>query len=115
MRNTIKKILKEDFDWVSSQHDLPLDDIKELSDQHEKILNLKIKLREYLDGKEGMENFDYSTRPNHEEHKGHYIVEQVREIYNEVNNIEGSLRDLPSSLEHLEYLVTGIDTENDEY
>lgn len=122
MRNTIKKILKEnEFEWVTNQVDLPLNEIKKLSNQYETILKLKIKLEQYLVGKEGMEDIDYSDRrindDNHlMKYRNQYIIEQIREIYNEVNNVEGSVLDLSSSLDHLEFLITGIDTtENDEY
>jgi hypothetical protein len=121
MRDVIKKILKEDMDWATNQPDLPLDSIMELANQYEKIKSLKLEMEKYMEGKTGLESLtddERDYRGNIQGYRSHvdmyrdkYILEQVREIYNEVNNIEGSLRDLPSSLDHLQYLVTGIDTE----
>lgn len=120
MKNTIKKILKEnDFSWTESVNELPLEGIKDISDQYDKIKKLKDDLEKYMEGKEGLESLSYEERDYRmnmqglrdriEKYRELYIFEQVREIYNEINNIEGSLRDLPSSLDRLEYLVTGVD------
>ncbi len=121
MENIIRKILREsDFEWAGGLNELPLDEITDLNNQHDKILTLKNKLIKYLEGKVGTENIDYSERQRigsdvyNKKYNFNQIVDEVRSIYNEVNNIEHSLRDLESNIEHLHYLVTGEDLDEDE-
>jgi hypothetical protein len=123
MRNTIKKILKEnEFDWTvnPNEKDLPLEKIYSLQEKYEEIHQLKLELKDYLEDKVGGEEI-YKSEWSHLSHeesrekfKNEYIVEEIRSIYNEINNIDSSLFEIKPMLDHLKWLITGEETEEDE-
>lgn len=87
MRNLIKKILKEDFDWIGNGTlDLPMEEIKEFADNYEDIIQVWVDKINAVEDKLPKQNWDNPVWTDEL-----LDAEGLRDIRHQLINIQDSL------------------------
>jgi hypothetical protein len=97
MRNTIKKILKEDFEWAEEPLDLPLDDVEKWCDDNRNTLSNFIQRLEQTLSK--LPEVDWNDRDNLSKTETQralgvkQIIGDLRNIYESLNEIDVEIQE----------------------
>lgn len=105
MRNTIKKILKEnEFEWASEQLDIPTDEIEKWANRNESVVGGYIRRLQQLENK--LPKVDWDSMGSSDDPKSLYTTETqntlgIIQLKNDLRNIYDSIEELQNGIDEL--------------
>lgn len=106
MKNIIKKILKEDFEWASEPLDIPTDEIEQWAQRNQSIVSKYIQRLQQLENK--LPKVDWDDRDNLFKPETQNTL-GIIQLKNDLTNIYDSIEQLQEGIDGLR------DIDEDEY